>query len=334
MCHANYPTWVLGEVVRDRGLLTRGGGGRHDDRPPGARHYGLRHRGRVAEGWHADLVVFDPARIDSESGPPAWLTCRVAASCLVAGSLGVAHVLVAGTEVVADGTDTGAGPGPGAAGARRGHRHRDAGRRQAIGAPRHRRDSGVPRCRSTRAHDRQGEPPGLVVGTVTGPDPRRRGGQRASSLLGGPGFGSRPQFGAWGPASLSAGALPRGTARARPPGHLRPPQRSGAVRFRCAGGSPDHGRGGDGPGSRTWYRRVRDQRLEVVIGELGDGGHGLEQPVEPRGPDRDRRMGRVRFPEGGGARARGDGEGGQEELEEIRALERGGGHGSEPTGLP
>ena len=35
MCHANYPTVVLGEVVRDRGLLAARRGGRDDDRPPG-----------------------------------------------------------------------------------------------------------------------------------------------------------------------------------------------------------------------------------------------------------------------------------------------------------
>ncbi len=109
MCHANYPTRVLGEVVRGRGLLTvEEAVAMMTDRP--ARHYGLRHRGRVAEGWHADLVVFDPARIDSE---PARLVADMpgGGERLVAGSRGVAHVLVSGTEVVADGDDTGARPG-------------------------------------------------------------------------------------------------------------------------------------------------------------------------------------------------------------------------------
>ena len=109
MCHANYPTRVLGEVVRERGLLgVEEAVAMMTDRP--ARHYGLRHRGRVAEGWHADLVVFDPTRIDSG---PARLVRDLpgGGERLVAGSLGVAHVLVAGTEVVADGADTGARPG-------------------------------------------------------------------------------------------------------------------------------------------------------------------------------------------------------------------------------
>ena len=60
MCHANYPTVVLGEVVRDRGLLSiEEAVEMMTDRP--ARLYGLRHRGRIDVGWHADLVVFDPA---------------------------------------------------------------------------------------------------------------------------------------------------------------------------------------------------------------------------------------------------------------------------------
>ena len=77
-----------------------------------------------------------------------------------------------------------------------------------------------------------------------------------------------------------------------------------------------------------------DHRLEVVVGELGDGGHGVEQPVEHRSLDPDGRMGRVRIPVHGGSRTRGDGQGGKQELEEIWALERGGGHGIEGTRFP
>jgi N-acyl-D-aspartate/D-glutamate deacylase len=109
MCHANYPTRVLGEVVRDRGLLTvEEAVEMMTDRP--ARHYGLRQRGRIAVGWHADLVVFDPATVASG---PAELVSDLpgGGGRLVAGSLGVDHVLVAGVEVVTDGTATAARPG-------------------------------------------------------------------------------------------------------------------------------------------------------------------------------------------------------------------------------
>jgi N-acyl-D-aspartate/D-glutamate deacylase len=109
MCHANYPTVVLGEAVRDRGLLSLEEAVQMmTDRP--ARHYGLRHRGRVAEGWHADLVVLDAARV-------ATLPTTVlddlpgGGERLHAGSVGVDHVFVGGREVVTGGAVTGERPG-------------------------------------------------------------------------------------------------------------------------------------------------------------------------------------------------------------------------------
>jgi N-acyl-D-aspartate/D-glutamate deacylase len=109
MCHANYPTVVLGEVVRRRQLLTLEEAiEMMTDRP--ARHYGLRHRGRVTEGWHADLVVFDPSSVASL---PVELLHDLpgGGDRLTAGSRGVDHVLVAGTEVVAGGAVTDQRPG-------------------------------------------------------------------------------------------------------------------------------------------------------------------------------------------------------------------------------
>lgn len=109
MCHANYPTRVLGEVVRERELLTvEEAVEMMTDRP--ARHYGLRDRGRIEPGWHADLVVFDPSTVASA---PAELVADLpgGGERLVAGSVGVDHVWVAGVEVVVDGTATAARPG-------------------------------------------------------------------------------------------------------------------------------------------------------------------------------------------------------------------------------
>src|SRR5207253_4336026 len=65
MCHANYTTEVLGSAVRERGLFTLEEGVRELTDVP-ARLYGLRERGRVAEGWHADLVAFDPDTVGSQ----------------------------------------------------------------------------------------------------------------------------------------------------------------------------------------------------------------------------------------------------------------------------
>ena len=109
MCHANYPTVVLGEVVRERGLLgLEEAVSMMTERP--ARHYGLRERGRIAEGWHADLVVFDPATVASR---PAELRRDLpgGGERLYATAAGVAHVLVNGVPVAADGALTGALPG-------------------------------------------------------------------------------------------------------------------------------------------------------------------------------------------------------------------------------
>jgi len=109
MCHANYPTRVLGEVVRERGLLTvEEAVEMMTDRP--ARLYGLAGRGRIEPGWHADLVVFDPATVASG---PAELVADLpgGGGRLVAGSTGVDHVIVAGVEVVVGGATTAARPG-------------------------------------------------------------------------------------------------------------------------------------------------------------------------------------------------------------------------------
>jgi N-acyl-D-aspartate/D-glutamate deacylase len=109
MCHANYPTVVLGEVVRQRGLLSvEQAVEMMTDRP--ARHYGLAQRGRVAPGWIADLVVFDPEEVGS--GPTeVRRDLPGGGERLCAASKGIAHVFVGGREVLTDGADTGARPG-------------------------------------------------------------------------------------------------------------------------------------------------------------------------------------------------------------------------------
>jgi N-acyl-D-aspartate/D-glutamate deacylase len=105
MCHANYTTRLLAEAVRERGLLPLEAAVRLLTDVP-ARLYGLRDRGRVEVGAHADLVVFDPERVGSE---PATERADLpgGAARLSAGSVGVEHVLVAGREVVRAGRLTG-----------------------------------------------------------------------------------------------------------------------------------------------------------------------------------------------------------------------------------
>jgi N-acyl-D-aspartate/D-glutamate deacylase len=101
MCHANYTTVLLGESVRERGLLSLEEAVQQLNDVP-ARLYGLRDRGRVAEGWHADLVVFDPASVGSGPARPRY-DMPGGGLRLYAESTGVAHVFVNGREVVVEG---------------------------------------------------------------------------------------------------------------------------------------------------------------------------------------------------------------------------------------
>jgi N-acyl-D-aspartate/D-glutamate deacylase len=102
-------TALLGPAVRDRGLLPLEEGVRQITDVP-ARLYGIRERGRLAQGWHADVVVFDADRI----GPGPIHTRNdlpTGAARLYAEAHGIAHVLVNGEEIVTGTTCTAARPG-------------------------------------------------------------------------------------------------------------------------------------------------------------------------------------------------------------------------------
>ncbi len=62
---ANYPTRFIADCLRGRELAAVERAVQMLTQVP-AELFGLRDRGVIAEGAHADLVLFDPATIDSE----------------------------------------------------------------------------------------------------------------------------------------------------------------------------------------------------------------------------------------------------------------------------
>jgi N-acyl-D-aspartate/D-glutamate deacylase len=109
MCGAIYTTALLGEGVREHQVVKLEEAVRLVTDVP-ARFYGLTERGRIAPGWHADLVMFDPATIDH--GPERTrYDLPSGAPRLVADARGIASVWVGGVEVCRDGVATGALPG-------------------------------------------------------------------------------------------------------------------------------------------------------------------------------------------------------------------------------
>lgn len=109
MSMSTYSTFLLGEAVRERGLLDLEAAVHLLTARP-AELYGLRDRGRIAEGAWADLVAFDPDVV----GPlPARTRDDLpgGASRLYAGSTGIEHVLVNGVEIARGSEFTGDTPG-------------------------------------------------------------------------------------------------------------------------------------------------------------------------------------------------------------------------------
>jgi N-acyl-D-amino-acid deacylase len=97
--YGNFARW-LGRYVRDERIVPLEEGIRRLTALPAA-NIGITHRGRLAPGFFADVVVFDPARIQDRATfekPHQYST-------------GVQHVIVNGVQVLKDGEHTGATPG-------------------------------------------------------------------------------------------------------------------------------------------------------------------------------------------------------------------------------
>ena len=104
MAGASYTTEWLADCLRGQQLATLESAIAHMTDVP-ARFFGLKERGRVAEGWHADLVILDPASVGAgelhlEHDLPGD------SPRLMAAPVGIERVYVNGTLAVVDGAPT------------------------------------------------------------------------------------------------------------------------------------------------------------------------------------------------------------------------------------
>ncbi|MFI1013504.1 amidohydrolase family protein [Streptomyces sp. NPDC020965] len=109
MCGAPYTTRFIGDCLRGRKLVPVEQAVKMLTDDP-AQLFGLRERGRIERGFHADLVLFDPERI--EAGPATLVHDLPGDSPrLDAKAIGVVSVRVNGVETIRDDVVTGAVPG-------------------------------------------------------------------------------------------------------------------------------------------------------------------------------------------------------------------------------
>ncbi len=109
MCGSSYTTRLLADCLRGRKLATIDRAVQMLTQAP-AQLFGLTGRGTIAEGNHADLVVFDPETVGAEN---ARLVEDLpgGSARLTAGSEGMVRVYVAGEATVEHDKPTGATPG-------------------------------------------------------------------------------------------------------------------------------------------------------------------------------------------------------------------------------
>ena len=104
-CHTSF----LAEAVRNRQLISLERAVQLFTDAP-ARLYGLRDRGRVAEGWFADLCIFDPTTVGPGTVEPR-ADLPAGGWRLYSEATGISSTIVNGTEIVRDGSVTGDTPG-------------------------------------------------------------------------------------------------------------------------------------------------------------------------------------------------------------------------------
>jgi N-acyl-D-aspartate/D-glutamate deacylase len=109
MLGSPYPTRFLADTLRGRQLVALEQAVRLMTDVP-AQLFGLRERGRISLGYHADVVVLDP---ESVGASPARIAFDLPGNSkrLLADPAGISRVLVNGQETIVDGHPTGDLPG-------------------------------------------------------------------------------------------------------------------------------------------------------------------------------------------------------------------------------
>ncbi|HUJ98607.1 MAG TPA: D-aminoacylase [Stellaceae bacterium] len=109
LCDACQATHLLGHWVREKGTLTLEQAIRMITSRP-AEIFGIADRGRLAEGWPADIVVFDPATIAAGPLKRVW-DFPGGANRLISEAAGIDAVIVNGTILRRNGKDAVAADG-------------------------------------------------------------------------------------------------------------------------------------------------------------------------------------------------------------------------------
>jgi N-acyl-D-aspartate/D-glutamate deacylase len=111
LCETGYPTYMLGHWVRREQALSLEYAVKRMTSEP-ADYFGLRDRGRVAVGAWADLMIFDPERVDSVRMPTeVRRDLPGGGERLYAKPTGMEYVVVNGTLLYESGKHTGQLPG-------------------------------------------------------------------------------------------------------------------------------------------------------------------------------------------------------------------------------
>jgi N-acyl-D-amino-acid deacylase len=110
-CDAGFGLHLLGYWVRERQVMSLEEGVRRLTSEP-ADIYGIRDRGRLSVGAHADLLIFDPRRVGRGSSRRVF-DLPAGAPRLTSDAIGVHGVWVNGTRVVDDNGSSSDGTGPG-----------------------------------------------------------------------------------------------------------------------------------------------------------------------------------------------------------------------------